>query len=118
MKLSSPDAAARDDCIKPSQTSPRPRGACRHCLCFLASAVATPARDSDVRTLLDSIETQTAVGLRDTSRRRKAPTNSAEEKLEQGLEESMAGSDPVSITQPTASGRDTELSSLHPRRST
>ena len=31
--------------------------------------------------------------------------NSAEEKLEQGLEESMAGSDPVSITQPTASGR-------------
>ena len=33
---------------------------------------------------------------------------SAEEKLEQGLEESMAGSDPVSITQPIASGRDTE----------
>jgi hypothetical protein len=33
---------------------------------------------------------------------------SVEEKLEQGLEESMAGSDPVSITQPTASGRDTE----------
>ena len=28
------------------------------------------------------------------------PKDSAERKLEQGLEESMAGSDPVSITQP------------------
>jgi hypothetical protein len=28
------------------------------------------------------------------------PTDTAERKLEQGLEESMAGSDPVSITQP------------------
>jgi hypothetical protein len=32
--------------------------------------------------------------------RRKHPLNSKEQKLEQGLEESMAGSDPVSITQP------------------
>jgi hypothetical protein len=30
------------------------------------------------------------------------PKDAAERKLEQGLEESMAGSDPVSITQPTA----------------
>jgi hypothetical protein len=30
------------------------------------------------------------------------PSNSLERKLEQGLEESMAGSDPVSITQPSA----------------
>jgi hypothetical protein len=29
------------------------------------------------------------------------PSNSLERKLEQGLEESMAGSDPVSITQPS-----------------
>jgi hypothetical protein len=29
------------------------------------------------------------------------PKDSDEKKLEQGLEESMAGSDPVSITQPT-----------------
>jgi hypothetical protein len=29
------------------------------------------------------------------------PSDPAERKLEQGLEESMAGSDPVSITQPT-----------------
>jgi hypothetical protein len=29
------------------------------------------------------------------------PDHSAERKLEQGLEESMAGSDPVSIVQPT-----------------
>jgi hypothetical protein len=30
----------------------------------------------------------------------KRPRNSEEQKLEQGLEESMAGSDPVSVTQP------------------
>jgi hypothetical protein len=29
------------------------------------------------------------------------PADSLEQKLEQGLEESMAGSDPVSITQPS-----------------
>jgi hypothetical protein len=35
---------------------------------------------------------------------RRQPANGlAERKLEQGLEESMAGSDPVSVTQPTAS---------------
>jgi hypothetical protein len=39
-------------------------------------------------------------------RKRPEDKNSAEEKLEQGLEESMAGSDPVSITQPTGPGRD------------
>jgi hypothetical protein len=32
--------------------------------------------------------------------KRKRPKNPKEKKLEQGLEESMAGSDPVSITQP------------------
>jgi hypothetical protein len=32
----------------------------------------------------------------------KVPKDSQEKKLEQGLEESMAGSDPVSITQPAA----------------
>jgi hypothetical protein len=32
--------------------------------------------------------------------RRKHSSNSKEQKLEQGLEESMAGSDPVSVTQP------------------
>ena len=31
------------------------------------------------------------------------PDDAAERKLEQGLEESMAGSDPVSITQPAPS---------------
>jgi hypothetical protein len=31
------------------------------------------------------------------------PDDAAERKLEQGLEESMAGSDPVSITQPSKS---------------
>jgi hypothetical protein len=31
---------------------------------------------------------------------RRKPNSSAERKLEQGLEESMAGSDPVSVTQP------------------
>ncbi len=31
------------------------------------------------------------------------PKDAAERKLEQGLEESMAGSDPVSITQPAVS---------------
>ena len=33
----------------------------------------------------------------------KRPKDDAERKLEQGLEESMAGSDPVSITQPSKS---------------
>jgi hypothetical protein len=33
----------------------------------------------------------------------KANGNRAEKKLEQGLEESMAGSDPVSVTQPAPS---------------
>jgi hypothetical protein len=32
----------------------------------------------------------------------KIPKDAEEKKLEQGLEESMAGSDPVSITQPAA----------------
>lgn len=31
----------------------------------------------------------------------KTPKDPLEKKLEQGLEESMAGSDPVSVTQPT-----------------
>ena len=34
------------------------------------------------------------------------PSNSLERKLEQGLEESMAGSDPVSITQPSPTKAD------------
>jgi hypothetical protein len=34
------------------------------------------------------------------------PHDTAERKLEQGLEESMAGSDPVSVTQPTPSKSD------------
>jgi hypothetical protein len=34
------------------------------------------------------------------------PDNALERKLEQGLEESMAGSDPVSITQPPKSKTD------------
>lgn len=34
---------------------------------------------------------------------REIPQDAAERKLEQGLEESMAGSDPVSITQPAVS---------------
>jgi hypothetical protein len=39
-------------------------------------------------------------------RTKKRPYKDAKEhKLEQGLEESMAGSDPVSITQPTSSIR-------------
>lgn len=33
----------------------------------------------------------------------KRPVGTLERKLEQGLEESMAGSDPISITQPTPS---------------
>jgi hypothetical protein len=35
-----------------------------------------------------------------TKQKRYVPANEMERKLEQGLEESMAGSDPVSITQP------------------
>ena len=34
--------------------------------------------------------------------KRRRPSNPQEQKLEQGLEESMAGSDPVSVTQPAA----------------
>ena len=37
-----------------------------------------------------------------SQKRRKREKNSTEERLEQGLEESMAGSDPVSATQPQA----------------
>jgi hypothetical protein len=37
----------------------------------------------------------------------KASQDTAGHKLEQGLEESMAGSDPVSITQPAPSKQDT-----------
>jgi len=33
------------------------------------------------------------------------PNNATERKLEEGLEESMAGSDPVSVTQPAPSGK-------------
>jgi hypothetical protein len=36
----------------------------------------------------------------------KTSKDAAEQKLEQGLEESMAGSDPVSITQPSPSKGD------------
>jgi hypothetical protein len=36
----------------------------------------------------------------------KTSKDAAEQKLEQGLEESMAGSDPVSITQPAPSRHD------------
>jgi hypothetical protein len=35
-----------------------------------------------------------------TKQKRHVPANNTERKLEQGLEESMAGSDPPSITQP------------------
>jgi hypothetical protein len=35
-----------------------------------------------------------------TKTKGKRPSNSKERKLEQGLEESMAGSDPISVTQP------------------
>jgi hypothetical protein len=38
--------------------------------------------------------------------RSKKPNDALERKLEQGLEESMAGSDPVSITQPSPSKAD------------
>jgi hypothetical protein len=37
--------------------------------------------------------------------RHKKPKTTTERKLEQGLEESMAGSDPVSITQPSPNKR-------------
>jgi hypothetical protein len=43
--------------------------------------------------------------VKHTSSREK-PDDSMERKLEQGLEESMAGSDPVSITQPSKSKTD------------
>ena len=38
--------------------------------------------------------------------RREKPKDELERKLEQGLEETMAGSDPVSITQPSPSKAD------------
>jgi hypothetical protein len=38
--------------------------------------------------------------------RREKPKDALERKLEQGLEETMAGSDPVSITQPSPSKPD------------
>jgi hypothetical protein len=38
--------------------------------------------------------------------KKETPSNAAERKLEQGLEESMAGSDPVSVTQPSPSKKD------------
>jgi hypothetical protein len=38
------------------------------------------------------------------------PSDSLERKLEQGLEESMAGSDPVSITQPSPTKADVRKS--------
>jgi hypothetical protein len=37
-----------------------------------------------------------------TKQKHYVPANETERKLEQGLEESMAGSDPPSITQPTS----------------
>ncbi|MGD9920241.1 MAG: hypothetical protein AB7V13_02185 [Pseudorhodoplanes sp.] len=37
---------------------------------------------------------------------RKSESDPAEKKLEQGLEESMAGSDPVSVTQPSPDTED------------
>ena len=39
---------------------------------------------------------------------REKPTDTMERKLEEGLEESMAGSDPVSVTQPTKKKEDKE----------
>ena len=38
--------------------------------------------------------------------KRKLSSNSKEQKLEQGLEESMAGSDPISVIQPVTPSRD------------
>jgi hypothetical protein len=38
--------------------------------------------------------------------KKETPSKSAERKLEQGLEESMAGSDPVSVTQPSPTKQD------------
>ena len=38
--------------------------------------------------------------------KRKLSSNSKEQKLEQGLEESMAGSDPISVIQPATQSRD------------
>ncbi len=42
--------------------------------------------------------------------RHEKPDDAMERKLEEGLEESMAGSDPVSITQPSPSKVDKERS--------
>ena len=42
--------------------------------------------------------------------RHERPDDAMERKLEEGLEESMAGSDPVSITQPSPSKVDKERS--------
>jgi hypothetical protein len=46
----------------------------------------------------------------------RTPQDAAERKLEQGLEESMAGSDPVSITQPPSSKADRRLDRQGDRR--
>lgn len=42
---------------------------------------------------------------------RKKPKDEMERKLEQGLEESMTGSDPVSVTQPPKTKQDQEKGS-------
>jgi hypothetical protein len=42
----------------------------------------------------------------------KPEADKAEKKLEQGLEESMAGSDPVSVTQPAPKKKDPNTSGL------
>ena len=44
------------------------------------------------------------------------PDDAAERKLEQGLEESMAGSDPVSITQPSKSKVDKQRQNRNRKR--
>jgi hypothetical protein len=47
--------------------------------------------------------------------KRKRPKNPKEQKLEQGLEESMAGSDPVSVTQPVMPIAEKPENSSEPR---
>ena len=47
--------------------------------------------------------------------KRKRPSNPKEQKLEQGLEESMAGSDPVSVTQPTMPIAEKPENNVEPR---
>jgi len=46
-------------------------------------------------------------------RKRQIPKDPIEEKLEQGLEETMAGSDPVSITQPASGNAKTSKRDDH-----